>query len=157
MFLLLAPYTNEQSDLSHRVNGYKNLEKLPRYKQLLQNFLTQELMQWPKVESQYKDLLNEHQVFSRMEDSLWPVFQKRLVEHNIRAIEKYYSRISLKRLSSLLHLTAEETEDNICDLVVQKIIHAKVDRPKGVITFRPLQDPSAVLDQWSQSIGEVEE
>jgi len=93
--------------------------------------------------------------FSRMEDSLWPIFQRRLVEHNIRVIEKYYNRITLKRLTSLLHLSGEETEDYISELVVSKMIFAKIDRPKGIIVFRPLQDASAVLDKWSQSIEEL--
>jgi len=155
IFLILSPFTNEQSDLCHRVNGYKNLEKLPKYKSLLTHFLTQELMHWPKVESQYKDMLNEHDLFSRMEDSLWSVFQRRLVEHNIRVIEKYYNRITLKRLSSLLHLSPEETEDYLAELVVSKMIYAKIDRPKGIISFRPPKDASSVLDHWSQSIDDL--
>ena len=76
VYLLLSAYDNEQSDLSHRVNTYKNLEKLGKYKSLLNNFLTKELMQWPKVENQYKDLLNEHDIFSQMKGNLWSVFQK---------------------------------------------------------------------------------
>ena len=63
VYVLLASHDNEQSDLSNRVNTFKNLEKLPKYKSLLNFFLTKELMQWPRVENQYKDLLNEHDVF----------------------------------------------------------------------------------------------
>lgn len=32
VFLILAPYDNEQADLTHRVNEDKELEKLPEYK-----------------------------------------------------------------------------------------------------------------------------
>lgn len=32
VFLVLAPYDNEQADLTHRVNQDKDLEKLPDYK-----------------------------------------------------------------------------------------------------------------------------
>lgn len=32
VFLILAPYDNEQSDLTHRVNLDKELDKLPEYK-----------------------------------------------------------------------------------------------------------------------------
>lgn len=155
VYLLLASYDNEQSDLSHRVKTYKNLEKLPKYKALLNYFLTQELMQWPKVENQYKELLNEHEIFSTMKGNLWPVFQRRVVEHNIRVLEKYYTRISLKRLASLLHLGLEEAEDYISELVVSKMIFAKIDRPKGIISFRPIREAGELLDTWSHSIGEL--
>lgn len=32
VFLILAPYDNEQADLTHRLNEDKDLEKLPDYK-----------------------------------------------------------------------------------------------------------------------------
>eukprot|EP01091_Cochliopodium_minus_P015354 TRINITY_DN5440_c0_g1_i1.p1 TRINITY_DN5440_c0_g1~~TRINITY_DN5440_c0_g1_i1.p1 ORF type:complete len:457 (-),score=150.33 TRINITY_DN5440_c0_g1_i1:25-1395(-) len=155
IYLLLSAYDNEQSDLSHRIKTYKNLEKLGKYGSLLNYFLTQELMQWPKVENQYKDLLNEHEEFSSMKGNLWSVFQRRVVEHNIRVLEKYYTRISLKRLSALLHLGIEEVEDYISELVVSKMIFAKIDRPKGIVSFRPIKEAGEILDTWSHSIGEL--
>lgn len=32
VFLILAPYDNEQADLTHRLNEDKELDKLPEYK-----------------------------------------------------------------------------------------------------------------------------
>ena len=39
----------------------------------------------------------------------WEDLRKRVVEHNIRIMEKYYSRISMKRMSELLDLTPKVT------------------------------------------------
>ena len=38
------------------------------------------------------------------DNKLWEVFQRRVVEHNIRVLAKYYTRISLQRFTQLLDL-----------------------------------------------------
>ena len=50
-------------------------------------------------------------------------------------VAKYYTKISIKRLSELLDLPPSEAEKQLSDLVVSKAIEAKVDRPSGIIQF----------------------
>jgi 26S proteasome regulatory subunit N5 len=46
----------------------------------------------------------------------------------------------------------QETEAFLSNLVVNKTIFARMDRPAGVITFTKPQDPTVMLNEWSNSI-----
>lgn len=63
---------------------------------------------------------------------MWEDLHKRVVEHNIRVISTYYTRVTMVRLSELLELKQEEAETFVCDLMSKKSIFAKIDRPKGM-------------------------
>jgi 26S proteasome regulatory subunit N5 len=155
-FICLAPHDNEQADLMNRISADKNLEKVPAYKKLLNLFLTKELMRWPNVESSFGAELNKHAMFTEVVEGkrvLWEDLKKRVVEHNIRVIEGYYKRITMKRLSQLLNLSEEESEKFISDLVVGKSIFAKIDRPAGIINFRKRKDANEFLNEWSSNVN----
>jgi 26S proteasome regulatory subunit N5 len=79
----------------------------------------------------------------------------RVIEHNILVVSKYYSRITLKRLSELLCLTFQETEKHLSDMVVSKALKAKVDRPAAVVSFQSKQDSHDVLNSWAVSIEKL--
>ena len=54
-----------------------------------------------------------------------------MVEHNIRVIAKYCTRITLKRMAELLALSENETEDFLSSMVVKGAVEAKTDRLEG--------------------------
>ena len=58
--------------------------------------------------------------------------RRRVVEHNIRVMSKYYSCIKMDRLSALLELPQAQVEEFLSELVVNKTVYAKMDR--SVIT-----------------------
>lgn len=68
---------------------------------------------------------------------------------------KYYTRITLKRMSELLDLNELETEEILSNLVVNKTVWAKVDRLAGVISFSQQKDPSEVLNDWSHDLNSL--
>ena len=47
----------------------------------------------------------------------WDDLKNRVVEHNIRIMAKYYTKVTLKRMSELLDLKVEETEDFLSKMV----------------------------------------
>ena len=177
-FILLAPYDNEQSDLLHRIaQDSRNLEHVPQDAALLKQFTIPELMRWPMVESTYSSHLCSTDIFSSSpssttttsttttdpkststkEDSDKPftrytALRHRVIEHNIRTISTYYTRITLARLTTLLDLTEPETEKYISDLVTKKTVYARIDRPAGVVSFEKRREADEVLDEWSSSI-----
>ena len=59
----------------------------------------------------------------------------RVTEHSVMVVAKYYTRVTIKRLSELLDLPAADAEKQLSELVVSKAICAKVDRPSGLIVF----------------------
>jgi 26S proteasome regulatory subunit N5 len=113
-------------------------------------------MRWPIVSKQFAPYLTEFDVFSEKEDAAkpmafkrWGDLRKRVIEHNVRVIAKYYTRIRMPRLTQLLDLTEDETEKYISELVTAKTIYAKIDRPARVVSFAKPRDADDVLNEWS--------
>ncbi|KAJ3069031.1 26S proteasome non-ATPase regulatory subunit 12 [Podochytrium sp. JEL0797] len=156
-FVILSPYDNEQSDLIHRIYEDTNLAKMPLLKDLVKCFVTNELVRWPKIEEIYGPTLKATVTFDKSEggQARLKALHDRVIEHNIRVIAKYYTRISTKRLTQLLDLSANDAEEVLSKLVVSKTIHAKMDRPAGVINFVPRKSPNAVLNEWSSNINQL--
>jgi 26S proteasome regulatory subunit N5 len=164
LYVILAPHNNEQSDLIHRIGLDKYLEEVPKYNDLLKLFSTTELISWASLVSDFETILRvgtpespATEVFSKSEqgEKHWKDLKTRVVEHNIRIMAKYYQRISIKRMSQLLHLAIEETEEVMSSLVVDKQIWAKVDRLEGVVNFTPTKHPNEVLNDWSSNINKL--
>merc|ERR1712243_28844 len=146
LYLLLSPFDNEQSDLTHRFLQEKVVDEIPKYKELLQLFVAAELIHWGQLGQQYEQVLRKGDeqnpptsVFSfGTEDGekRWKVLKNRVVEYNIRIMAKYYTRITLQRMAHLLDLATEETEEFLSNLVCNKTVTAKVDRLDGVVHFQ---------------------
>lgn len=58
----------------------------------------------------------------------------------------------MKRLTSLLDLKPQETEETLARLVVSKTIWAKIDRPAGIVNFRNKQTAEDVMNDWSSDM-----
>lgn len=162
VYLVLSPFTNEQSDFINRIFIDKKTNELPLLRKLVKYFLTPELIQWPSFKQQYHEELVGIPEFAEQSaneekgtNQLWIDLHKRVVEHNIRVISKYYNRISTERLSKLLHLETEQTEKFISDQVTSHSIFARIDRPAGIISFKKPQDPTDVLNEWSSNINKL--
>jgi len=114
-------------------------------------------MRWPMVSEQFGPHLCSTDVFSASEDPSgdpkafrrWQDFRKRVIEHNVRVIAKYYTRVQFSRLTQLLDLSEDETEKYISELVTAKTIYAKIDRPARLVSFKKPSDADDVLNQWS--------
>ena len=164
IFAILAPFDNEQSDLLHRILQDKTLEEVPEYRDLLKLFSTPELIRWSFVAQTYESLLRHGTPESPATTALasdaagqirWTDLKARVVEHNIRIMSKYYSRVTLRRMSQLLDLNPQETEDTLSSLVVKKTVWAKVDRLEEIVNFAAYKDPSDVLNDWSHDISSL--
>jgi 26S proteasome regulatory subunit N5 len=113
LFLVLARHDNEQSDLLVRVTADKALDKLAVYKSLLVLFGRQELMHWPTVQTRFLQTLQQDHAREFGGPSgvlLLQGLEKRVVEHNVRIIAKYYKQITHTRMAELLHQTKDQTE-----------------------------------------------
>ena len=67
----------------------------------------------------------------------------------------YYNRISLTRLTSLLDLTPQQTEETLCRLVVSSTIWARIDRPTGIVNFRQARTAEEVMNDWSSDMSKL--
>ncbi|KAJ3194005.1 26S proteasome non-ATPase regulatory subunit 12 [Irineochytrium annulatum] len=158
LYVVLAPYDNEQSDLIHRIYEDPNISKQGLFKEFAKCFITNELVRWPKIEEIYGAALKSTPAFNVSTEggqARLKALHQRVIEHNIRVVAKYYTRISMKRLTQLLDLPDKEAEEFLSKLVVSKTIYAKIDRPSGVVSFIPRKDPNTILNDWSRNINSL--
>lgn len=166
VYIILSPYDNEQCDLINRIIKEKALQEIPRYLEIVKLFTNWELINWKALEPSLQTLLRtggpqlETQstgAFDRTEsgNKRWDHLKNRVVEHNIRVMAKYYSRLNLKRMAELLGLTLKETEESLSSLVEKKTIWAKVDRLIGIVNFSAQKDPNEVMNDWSRNIDSL--
>jgi 26S proteasome regulatory subunit N5 len=132
---------------------------IPTEAALLKLFTIPELMRWPIVAEKYGPHLCTTDVFSSTPSPKDPKahqryldLRKRVIEHNVRVIAKYYTRISIGRLCQLLDLDEDETEKYISELVTQKTVYARIDRLARVVNFAKARGPDEVLNEWSSSM-----
>jgi len=159
-FVILAPYDNEQHDLLHRVFRDARNSQVPRDAELLKLFTVHELMRWPEVSKIFGPHLCGTDVFDAQEGPSgdekafrrWQDLRKRVIEHNVRVVAKYYTRVKVGRLTQLLDLTEDETEKYISELVTSKTIYAKIDRPARIVSFAKPRDADDVLNDWSSDM-----
>ncbi|KAL1893079.1 proteasome regulatory particle subunit [Ceratocystis pirilliformis] len=159
-FIILAPHDNEQHDLLQRIFRDTRNTQIPVEAQLLKLFTVQELLCWPQVVRQFGSHLCETDVFDAKEGDSedekshqrWLDLKKRVIEHNVRVVAKYYTRIRTTRLTQLLDLTETETEKYISELVTSKTVYAKIDRPAGIVDFSKPRDANDVLNEWSYNM-----
>jgi 26S proteasome regulatory subunit N5 len=79
----------------------------------------------------------------------WQDLRRRVIEHNVRVVARYYTRIRLPRLTYLLGLGAAETEQYLSQLVTAGTVYARIDRPAQVVSFARPRQPDDVLNEWS--------
>jgi len=80
-------------------------------------------------------------------------FIKQLIQHNLRVVSKYYSRISISTLSRLIGVPEDRAEQEIGDMVVHKNISAKINRLAWEVHFQQKNSgANAHLGDWNSDI-----
>ncbi|KAL2016459.1 hypothetical protein VTK56DRAFT_3510 [Thermocarpiscus australiensis] len=156
-FIILAPHDNEQHDLLHRIQKDPRNAMVPEDAELLKLFTVHELMRWPEVSKIFGPHLCSTDIFDSAKGQSadekaferWQDLRKRVIEHNVRVVAKYYTRIQMGRLTQLLDLTEDETEKYISELVTAKTVYAKIDRPARIVSFAKPRDADDILNEWS--------
>ncbi|KAI0384288.1 PCI domain-containing protein [Hypomontagnella monticulosa] len=159
-FVILAPHDNEQHDLLQRIYRDTRNTQIPIDASLLKLFTVHELMRWPEVAKQYGPHLCGTDIFDERPNQSgddkahqrWQDLRKRVIEHNVRVVAKYYTRIGMKRLTQLLDLTEDETEKYISELVCSKTVFARIDRPARIVSFAKPRDVDDILNEWSHNM-----
>ncbi|OAA47127.1 26S proteasome non-ATPase regulatory subunit 12 [Metarhizium rileyi] len=159
-YVILSPYDNEQHDLLHRVFKDTRNSQIALDAELLRLFTVHELMRWPEIAKKFgphlcsTDVFDAHTGQSSDEKAhqRWEDLRKRVIEHNVRVVAKYYTRIRMNRLTELLDLAEDETEKYISELVTSKTVYAKIDRPARIVSFAKPRGADDVLNEWSHNM-----
>merc|ERR1712194_291353 len=156
IYLVLSKNTDEAVELidSTLALPRKQLETFENLSGLVKSFQTKKLISWPLP---FEAELKAHKIFAdpahgskRME-----VLRRRVIQHNLRVVSMYYSRIRTERLMSLLQLTQKEAETELAALVVDGTLYARIDRPEGTIVFGKGKNPEQEMNTWSERIDET--
>lgn len=83
------------------------------------------------------------------------ILHKRIVQHNVRVLAKWYTRITTVRLAGLLGLDAATTEAAVSELAADKALYAKIDRPAGIVVFARPRPAEEVLSEWAADLDKV--
>ena len=156
LFLVISQHSNEQVGHLNNFNlNYTSvLEKYPHLHELLKQILSTELISTNPTDYELSNL----EIFSgNYENNLihHSNFRKQLIQHNIRVIAKYYERIQLSRAAQLMNVDGDTTEAEICEMINNKLIVAKIDRIEGIISFKPKKNENETLNEWVFDLGKV--
>jgi 26S proteasome regulatory subunit N5 len=167
LYVVLTPFGKDQADLLQRVLREKKIDLLPSFKKLVEKFTTMEICHWTDI-SKLPDVVN-HSLFQGTEWSekeskevssergskYLAMLRRRTTEHNIRVISKYYDRIQIVRMASLLSLDVPTLEDVLSTMVSDGVISTKIDRPAGIIKFSNAVTADGLLDEWSSDVTQL--
>ncbi|XP_014103464.2 26S proteasome non-ATPase regulatory subunit 12 [Bactrocera oleae] len=158
LYCVLAPYDNEQSDMMAHLSKKKKLENIPAYREILRLFMSKELINFDTFNSDFGSVLAENEMFSdstKHGRKCISELKDRLIEHNIRIIAMYYSRIHLQRMSELLNLPTNRCEEYLSKLANSDTIRVKIDRPVGIIYFTTKKSASDILNNWANDVNQL--
>jgi 26S proteasome regulatory subunit N5 len=162
VYIALAPQDAEQRQLIQEVYAEKKLAKLVDFKWVLERMRTPEVC----LDLVTKASIVGHDMFTGKEwdgtetgvergKAYWKLLRRRVMEMNSRTIAGYYRRIPLDRMAQLLNTNRDELEAILSDMVSDKILFCKIDRPMGIATFVKAKSPEEILDAWSTDVSNM--
>ena len=78
------------------------------------------------------------------------VLRSRIVQHNIRTVSGYYTRVRTARMAAMLGLSGTELEKELSDMSNSGDVHLKIDRPAGIVSFERGRPAEEVLSDWTR-------
>jgi len=196
---ILAPYGSEQNDLMQRLLADRHTEEIPNWRAMLALFNRPEIIRWDAdIVAPYAKALTELEPFrsagtlpsdmslpepgkpAPAAKDVWVALRQRVVEHNIRVIARFYSRITTARLAQLLQLSVADAEiamaaqvstssENIRNKSGNIVgeagksstteetsaVYARIDRPAGIVRFGKPKDAAVMLDEWDEQVVDL--
>jgi len=149
LYLSLAPFDPEQRDFMLGLLKDARISEVPAYQALLKHLTTDLIVPWPLPEA---GEIDAH--LAAVPGEWAETLHKRVVQHNMRVLAKCYTRIRGARVASLLGLTEDQAETFLSEMVTEKLVYARIDRPAGIVNFQKPQAAAEVLSEWGRDITE---
>lgn len=81
--------------------------------------------------------------------------RKMLIQHNVLVVSTYYRRISLPRCEQLFGVPSEDVELELCEMINESQVTAKIDRLEKVISFKMVRGDDEILDEWVTDVNKL--
>jgi len=143
---VLAPHSPAQLRFCNDLRQLKELALLPAAKGLLDVFMGTDFVPWAEFEPRFAQVID-----AETRD----VMRQRVIEHSLRVAATYYTNVRLARLAELEQITVDELEERIIDMVFSEDFYARIDRPRGVITFKKLQKAGELADDFAANVVQL--
>lgn len=160
IFLNICPPKHDIAlSLGHLNDNYKKeLETYPLLGQLIKIKLGEELVaansSFFDVYSRMLPFIDNNDFFNNGKLNM-KLFRKYFIQHNLRIISKFFSQISLRRISELIEIDKEEAESEICDMVSNDYLYARINRIKSFVAFRKKQTGDDKLNNLDNDLSRM--
>ena len=127
------------------------------FRDIIIAFCTKEVIIWRAFCEKYEAELKSDAVFIAATDGekRWEQLHNRVIEHDIRIMAGYYTKVRLSRMATLLGVDEKTLEKFLSDLVVNKTIEAKIDRLLGIVHFTKTKDATEIVNDWSYNMNNL--
>lgn len=85
-------------------------------------------------------LFHDNQQYNVNGDKNFRFFRKYLIQFNLLLCQKYFSQLRIERISRMIFINQDEVENEICDMVSNQYLFARINRIAGIISFRRKKD-----------------
>jgi 26S proteasome regulatory subunit N5 len=155
LFLILSEYSVDQQNMLKTIPQDRKAEELKESLTFVRLFTGDEMIVMKEqflgnVTASHDAVFKESLRAQRAD-----VLRTRVIQHNIRIAARFFTRLPMERLAFFLSIPNEETEQFISDMVSDNGLHARIDRPVGVVSFEKESDPDDVLNEWSSRIDQA--
>jgi len=160
LFLVLSDHSPMVQDMQYRVlqadkDKLKAIGKGEFY-DLVNLFVKKEIIREPLNDQKIfetHDALTKHGPETQ---ARWKMtLHRRIVQHNIRIVAKYYKQITLPRLANILQLTEDDAETHVAHMVSQSGLYCKIDRPAKIAKFAKPKPAEEILSDWASDISKM--
>eukprot|EP01084_Bolivina_argentea_P283999 486565_1 len=159
VLLILSPYSNEQNDMLVRMAALPEISKedgMESFNKLMKLFTSPEIIAWPLMDDVMQLVEFLPHPASALKDKKWLAdLRTRTVQHNIRVIAKYYTRVRLAHFAELLLLEASGAEKVLSGMVSDGYLYARIDRSAGIVSFRRSASTVEVLSAWNSDLAKL--
>ena len=156
LYLVLCTYNIEQVKLLNdlTLSYTEPLEAHSKLQKLVDSMLLNEL-----ISTKIDDYgLSSLEVFSKANEHNelhLKTFKKQLIQHDLRIIQKYYDRISLNRIAVLVGVEEDIVEQELCEMINNKLVFAKINRLDKNIVFKQKKNENEILNEWRFDIHKI--
>lgn len=158
LYCVLNVYSVDQYKMMVCLTKHPFVKEVPIAAQILDAMLSTELISWNRFCDAFKVELEKWSMFNvaiKHGVRCWRELIFRIIERNIRIISVYYSRITMMRMAELLELTTEKCEELLCQMIGEKLVRAKIDRPVGIVVFNVDRTVIENLNDWLDKNADV--
>ena len=83
------------------------------------------------------------------------LFRKYWIQHDLLIFEKFFAKMNMGKIATMIAVTIDEVESEISDMVINGYIYAKINRIERTVNFRKKTDHHDILNELSYDMGKM--